>query len=71
MILEQNSLEVDPVDRHDVPRHDLKRVSKFKFIHSIFWCIFFFFGFVNGINIWLEILLGRAQTFILLMQVKS
>ena len=48
MILEQNSLEVDPVDRHDVPRHDLKRVSKFKFIHSIFWCFFFFLVLLMG-----------------------
>jgi hypothetical protein len=44
MVLEQNSMEVDPVDRHDVPRHDMKRVSSF--IHSTpltqFFGIFFF-----------------------------
>ncbi|KAE9465486.1 hypothetical protein C3L33_02609, partial [Rhododendron williamsianum] len=26
--LEQNSLEVDPLSRHDVPRHEVKRVSE-------------------------------------------
>lgn len=29
LFLEQNTLEVDPLDRHDVPRHDVKRVSCF------------------------------------------
>lgn len=26
-ILDQNSLDVDPLKRHDIPRHDIKRVS--------------------------------------------
>lgn len=25
--INQNSIEVDPLDRHDIPRHELKRVS--------------------------------------------
>ena len=63
MVLEQNSMEVDPVDRHDVPRHDMKRVSSF--IHSTPLTQFFGIFFLHGIIMQLEILLDRLQTFIL------
>lgn len=33
MLFRQNSIEVDPVERHDVPRHDLKRVRSFQLLN--------------------------------------
>ncbi|XP_057431321.1 E3 ubiquitin-protein ligase RZFP34-like [Lotus japonicus] len=39
MVLQQNSIELDPIDRHDIPHHDVKRVrfSKCAFTVVFAW----------------------------------